>query len=355
MISFLVFIIFKIILIIINFTLGFKFHKNLITQRKIKNFNKNHDAVLLMTPTHGNIGDQAITLAETKFLREIFPNITSVYNLENFTNYIKNNNTIIFLQGGGNLGWTYNYEEENRRRIIKAYQNNNIIILPQTIYFDKNHTIQQNISSNIYSNHSKLIIMVREKVSFMIANDIFRKNKILLIPDIVTYLNGLINLDNMTRNGALFLIRDDSEKYLDKNLQNDFISLIKKEYNKCDIIDNILISHIHSLNETEQIVTNRLKFIAHHEIVITDRLHGMIFSAITQTSCVVINNYNHKISSSYEWFKDLDYIKMIKDNNINEFQTLIDYFKNKKTLNLYNKAFFNNYYNLIRETIINLV
>ena len=88
----------KIILIIINSILSFKFHKNILSYRKIKNFNKKHDAVLLMIPTHGNIGDQAITLAEIKFLREIFPNITSVYNLENFTNYIKNNNTIIFLK-----------------------------------------------------------------------------------------------------------------------------------------------------------------------------------------------------------------------------------------------------------------
>ena len=318
-------------------------------------FNKfeNFDAVLLMAPHHGNLGDQAITLAEIKFLNEIFPNITLIYNLENYKEYI-HNNTIIFLQGGGNLGWTYKKEEKNRRKIIKSYPNNNIIILPQTSYFDKSKKNQQKISTKIYSNHSKLIIITREKVSFNIAKNIFPKNKILLSPDIVSYLDDLIDSNNIIRKGALVLLRKDREKYLNKINQNKIISIIKINYDKYELSDNIFKIFINSLNESKEKVLSQLKYISNHEIVITDRLHGMIFSAITQTSCIVIKNYNHKLSASYEWFKSFDYIKMINNNDINHFQTVLDYFKNKKTKNIYDKSYFEPYYKIIRETIFNL-
>ena len=76
-----------------------------------------------MLPQHGNLGDQAISLGEIKFLKEIFKNIKIVFNLNNYTNYI-NNNSLIFLQGGGNIGWRYYEEEINRRIIIQSYPNN---------------------------------------------------------------------------------------------------------------------------------------------------------------------------------------------------------------------------------------
>ena len=45
------------------------------------------------------------------------------------------------------------------------------------------------------------------------------------------------------------------------------------------------------------------------KLVITDRLHGMIFAAVSETPAIVIRNYNHKVSGSFEWIKSLPYIK----------------------------------------------
>lgn len=47
--------------------------------------------------------------------------------------------------------------------------------------------------------------------------------------------------------------------------------------------------------------------------MITDRLHGMIFCAITGTPCVVINSKSPKVRDCYEWIKDLDYIQFCDD------------------------------------------
>jgi len=319
-----------------------------------KSESKSKDVALLMLPQHGNLGDQAITLAELKFIKEIFSNITTIYNIDNFGKYI-HNNTLILLHGGGNIGWIYSYEEENRRKIIQLYPNNNIVILPQTIYFEKKNEEQQRITSQIYSNHSKLTIITRDKISLNIAKNIFKKNNILISPDLVTYLDDLIDENDNKRKGALFLLRRDGEKSLDMNTENQFISLIKKSYNYCEVSDTNNISlKIHNINESKKYVTNILKNISQNEIIITDRLHGMIFSVITRTSCIVIKSYNHKISSSYEWFKYLDYIKFLNSNDINEFSNLINYFKNKKTDNIYKKIHFQKYYNILKQTLNNL-
>jgi pyruvyl transferase EpsI len=50
---------------------------------------------------------------------------------------------------------------------------------------------------------------------------------------------------------------------------------------------------------------------AHARLVITDRLHGMIFAAITGTACIALDNRSGKVSGSYEFIKDLDYIRFL--------------------------------------------
>ena len=45
------------------------------------------------------------------------------------------------------------------------------------------------------------------------------------------------------------------------------------------------------------------KEIQESELVVTDRLHGMISSYINNVPAIVFSNYNHKIISSYEWVK----------------------------------------------------
>ena len=52
----------------------------------------------------------------------------------------------------------------------------------------------------------------------------------------------------------------------------------------------------------------------HARLVITDRLHGMIFSAITGTPCVALNNSNGKVGFEYEWLKNLPYIGFVDDS-----------------------------------------
>ena len=51
------------------------------------------------------------------------------------------------------------------------------------------------------------------------------------------------------------------------------------------------------------------------KLVITDRLHGMIFAAITQTPCIVFGSLTHKTTESHAWLKNLGYIQFCEDIN----------------------------------------
>ena len=55
------------------------------------------------------------------------------------------------------------------------------------------------------------------------------------------------------------------------------------------------------------VVRHELMRFAKHQVVITDRLHGMIFSVVTNTPCVVLSSYNQKIPEYYNTF--------LKDSN----------------------------------------
>ena len=66
-------------------------------------------------------------------------------------------------------------------------------------------------------------------------------------------------------------------------------------------------------DKRDEILDTFMGEISKRELVITDRLHGMIFCAITGTPCIVFSNYNHKVKGSVEWFKHLDYIKYLDE------------------------------------------
>ena len=50
--------------------------------------------------------------------------------------------------------------------------------------------------------------------------------------------------------------------------------------------------------------------------MVTDRLHGMIFSIITKTPCVIIGNNHHKVKETYRTFEKCEYIYFVE--NIDE-------------------------------------
>lgn len=278
--------------------------------------------VLFDTPTYGNIGDLAISIAEKSFIKENLHQYEYVEILDiEFTEKLEEmkqvltTEDVIILTGGGNMGNEYLCFEETRRRVIKAFPNNKIIIMPQTIYFHDTERGREELekTKEIYNNHKYLTIVARENVSFNIMKKEFSNVNVILAPDIVMYLN---ETKNLKRKGALMAIRNDKEKTLDVQI----IEMIKQEVLKK--IDNIVITDTCMsrgqclIGEArDKVFQEKLDEFRGAELIITDRLHGMIFAAITGTPCIAFGNYNYKIESSFEWLKEQKYIKFMKDTS----------------------------------------
>lgn len=277
--------------------------------------------VLVGIPEYGNLGDIAITHAETEFIKDNFGEYELVEILEDDvktkTEEIEKNiskEDIIFLQGGGNLGDEYVSFEETRRIIVNTFPNNKIVIMPQTIHFSNTETGREELekSKEAYNNHKYLTIIAREEKSYEIMKKEFYKTNIILAPDIVMYLDKTDV--NVKRNGATLFLRDDAEKVLTEEETRQINSIVSKYFNKILNTDTHIGDGIKITKELrEQMLEPKLQEARSAELVITDRLHGMIFAAITSTPCIAFGNYNHKIKSSFKWLKDFKFIKYIED------------------------------------------
>ena len=282
---------------------------------------------LIDTAEHNNIGDSAIAQSMINFATKYYKDY-KIVEISVFEYFARRNilyNTItakdmIWIAGGGNLGNVYINEELVRRDVIANIKQNKIFIFPQSIYFteDQDGEREAKLSSEIYNSNPNLTLFIRDKISFEISNKIFNQTKRLLVPDIVCSYDYNKKLK---RDGILCCIRDiNDESGLNKEQYDSimqFMSSLKipidysKNLYKKDVIRNIRAS----------VVKKELDKFARHKLIVTDRLHGLIFAIVTATPCVVLKSQNHKITGFYDFLRDCQCVKYI--NNLNDLSQAI--------------------------------
>lgn len=288
--------------------------------RDINELRQRKKAVMLATAEHANIGDAAITLAEQQLLGEQFPEYfqveISTYEFdkqEAYLHAILNAGDILFVHGGGNIGDLYPVEEELHRRIVAEFPNNKIVIFPQTICFSSTEQGQSELrkSEKIYNSHKDLTLFVRGKASLEFAKTHFARVKTALMPDVVHALRAEYAFD---RSGALVCLRDDAEGTLDEEGKKRIADLALKLTGSVERSSNMYTEDV-TRDIRGLVVRKELMRFARHQVVITDRLHGMIFSAVTGTPCVVLSCCNHKIQENYEaFFRDSNAVFFIGED-----------------------------------------
>ena len=313
----------------------------------IKSFLSKKKIFLLGIPTHGNLGDHAIAMGEKRFLNDYFheykiimvESILVVKFNRIFKWLIKDN--LILYSGGGFLGSLWPNEEDMFEFIIENFSNNKVIVLPQTLFFSNDvegKKIYERAKKAYYINKN-LIFFVREKYSYEYMKNKFPGCKIYLAPDMVLYLDKTDS--SKEKNDALFCIRSDKEK-VNYNLDStrDYIANNIGEIHYTDTVLKRSIFGKKSIKYVEQKITE----FSNYKIVITDRLHGMIFSFISGTPCLVLENKSYKILGVYEWIKDCGYIKLVNESTIMQ---SLDEVINHNT----NYSFDKSKYDIIRKVI----
>ena len=175
---------------------------------------------------------------------------------------------LVFIQGGGNFGNLYKSVEVSRRFIVSKIKKNTIIILPSTIYFTNSlkGKIELKRSQYIYNKNHQLVITTREKYSYSFSEKYFDKCKNIMFPDMV------------------FFISD--------NIKGIEVESMIKEFKSA-------------------------------KLIITDRLHGLIFSIITNTPCIVLPSLDNKIKGTYGWVEKEPQIIFLKTEEINNLDEII--------------------------------
>ena len=267
-------------------------------------------------PSYTNLGDQAVSLASRKYVEAEFPEFQYIEILEDDNDQgieavkqIITSQDIVSFVGGGNMGSLYTDHESARRKVFATFVNNLTISFPQSIHFEETAQGQKELqlSQEAYGRNPHLYLVARDGQSYHRMQTIF-KNRVLFTPDMVLYLKP--RDFHFKRSGALFALRRDGEKVVSdnlivamKNLLNDGQRAIKQTDTVLDTVDRI------TPVTREKLFDHELTLFAHREMIITDRWHAMVFSALTGTPCLLFGNSYGKGKHAYiDWLEHVNWI-----------------------------------------------
>ena len=306
---------------------------------KIKNYRiKTNKIFLVGTPLHGNLGDHAIAKETIRMIEESIsskvieiPSPTIGKNTEKFKKIIKDAHIVI--TGGGFMGSLWENEEKMVQAVVENFPNNKVIFFPQTLFFEntkKGEEIKQNYKQ-IY-NKDNLYFVAREEKTYEIAKDIFKH--VILVPDIVLRMD--VKDKNEKREGCLICMRKDKEKVIKKEQMDEIKSKLNLIYKKIDTTDTVINERINPEIRDSKL-SNKINEFQKYELVITDRLHGMIFATVSKTPCIVFNNSSSKVKGVYKYInKYCNYVFMCEE--INQISSAIDKINNLKNREFDKKA-----------------
>jgi pyruvyl transferase EpsI len=106
---------------------------------------------------------------------------------------------------------------------------------------------------------------------------------------------------------------------------------------------------VKTLEKRKAVLEFKLSQFRSAKIVITDRLHGMVLAAITGTPCIVFSNYNQKVLGTYDWIKDLNYIRFVRD--IEEAQKAFGELNSLESYSPYDSKVLESMYNPLIESL----
>lgn len=215
------------------------------------------------------------------------------------------------------MGSLWPVEEGMVRKVIQTFRNNKIVIFPQTLYFtdDEEGRKQKDVSKKIYGMHKNLTLFLRENKSYELAKIDMKLKNVYLAPDMVLALN-ILSRKSEVRKNVLFCLRNDKERVLTEEHKQMLTDVIKSVYPEEKIIDTDTVSTKNVWkNQREKAVYDKIEEFSKAKLIVTDRLHGMVFAALACTPCIVMGSCNYKVKGIYQWIENNQYISFIDDIN----------------------------------------
>lgn len=289
-------------------------------------------AIIALAADYANLGDVAITVAQARFLSHCLPEheivyfpCASTYLQMKSLEHVCGPDDLITITGGGNMGDMYASLEDARRFIVGRFPDNRVVSFPQTADFSDTREGRRELrrSRRTYGGHRNLHLFAREPISLDRMRRYFPDTPVYLAPDIALHLDE--SKPRRQRHGALLCIRDDAESALPSRLRGDLMNSLSSRGLDARALDTHTKDDSRlPIEEREGQLQELLDAFRRAQVVVTDRLHGMVFSAATGTSCVVLPSKSHKIKGTYEcWLRSQSYIRFQDDFDLDHTLQLV--------------------------------
>lgn len=277
--------------------------------------------IYLMSLFEGhNIGDFAISEGEYKWVFECFNEYKLVRLALKDWGAIKDimkqaikADDLIFFSGGGNYGdlWNHNpwiYE------VSHVFPDNIKVLLPNNLAYSMNSEREKVMIADLDKAREckNLYLVFRDVTSYEWYAEKGMKDRVLCYPDMAMLLD-YSRQEYSVDNRVLLCFRDDVEKKY--NIKDSVENMLKEMNISYEYGDTIADEYI-SLEDGTSRLEKYLRGYGKYRLIITDRLHGMIFAAITGTPCIAIDNATSKVKNVYKWLEHIEYIKFIEGGKV---------------------------------------
>lgn len=288
---------------------------------------------IFLVADYGNIGDLAITAAQTMYLQkyarsdQVIPiPISRTAALIDSVCAQATPNDLITIVGGGNMGSLYPDIEELRQLVIRTFPRNRIVCFPQTLDWNNSAESRRALERmvRIYSQHPDLHVFARESVSREKLDALFLSQtnvRIGYAPDIVLSATApsLCSTAAADPHGILLCLRGDLERAIDSEERTKLEGMLACTGHPIEFTDTHAGGSRLDEGHREQLLVDKLNEFRAARLVVTDRLHGMILSVVAGTPCLALPNTNHKIYQTWQnWLSDLPQVKFVALDDIAE-------------------------------------
>lgn len=272
--------------------------------------------VLALAPDYLNYGDHAIALAELNFFRQHFPGMPVVELPLGFMphwpvqcNTVIGENDIIVITGGGFLGDLWLEHHEMTEHFLQQYPNNTVIFAPNTVYWTDENKERAQHFADLLNTHKHAYLCVREENSYNRMREFGYES--ILMPDFVFLWKR--DAQQVATDGSIALcLRADREGIISAEQVREICN--KNASGRPIRSITMAVDHVEIPAWIRSaMVARKFKEFASADLVITDRLHGMIFSTLSGTPCIALDNASHKVSGVYQWIQELPYVKLVED------------------------------------------
>jgi len=302
--------------------------ETLIKMRKI--VPKGCDVVFFDYAVFRNVGDLLITKGIEAFFEINGNRVLDCFCMQNHEAALGRTfpaDAVFVFQGGGNFGDLFPVHTQIRIKILLAHPDQRAVILPQTLYYQDKANLAADAQA--LSTLENLTICMRDRISFEVAKTWF-SNDLYLLPDTAHFLQdsfGIADPGNSTLNflrvdqgscsvTGLDALPDDRSSLVDwPNFLTPFEVAGIRRFQQIHMLDSryghTRLPYVLWKPFRNKLLNRASKLFLNSGEIVTNRLHGLIFSIICRRQTTIIETGYGKVSAYYDtWLEEFDTVAL---------------------------------------------